>query len=340
MSRFRAPVLLAAALLLSGCDSEYDNPFENASTSQVPPPDATLLFVQNGYDGTGTGPRELFAVNDATGSLTQLTSCSRRANPCDIFEVAPATDRRRVIVRRAEDLNGDGRIGVNDGVRAVFLDLARSTEAPVLTNFDDVTSVDWSPLGDTLLFGARSGTLEDLFRSQLNGEELFNLTNSGEIRERRARYDRSGTVAAFERLNAAGRTEVWLYRTSVQQSAITTAGSGTGTLANGYVVGSDADPSFSPDSTRVVFRRLVGTTGEGLWDIYSARIDGTGLLPIATAPGYRSAPAWGSNGIAFVERLSGGTSTRLVVVDESGTVLRVPVTLGSNIRMDAPRWLP
>jgi Tol biopolymer transport system component len=109
-----------------------------------------------------------------------------------------------------------------------------------------------------------------------------------------------------------------------------------------YVVGSDADPDYSPDGRSVVFRRLadLGDGRRGQWDLYTVRVDGSGLTLLAGGGSYRGAPDWGPRGIVFSEADFATRVTRLVVVQPDGSGRRVLVTLGANFDINFPRWLP
>ena len=124
-----------------------------------------------------------------------------------------------------------------------------------------------------------------------------------------------------------------------------TSGPATGPALPGtpYVVGADADPAFSPDSTLVVFRRLTGTGNGGLgtWDV-NVISGATAAVPrtIATGPAFRGAPDWGPNGILFVETDAAAGTSRLVRVQPDGTGRTVLRSEPATARMGAPRWLP
>ena len=82
------------------------------------------------------------------------------------------------------------------------------------------------------------------------------------------------------------------------------------------MIGSDADPDYSPDGRSIGFRRLTGagTGGGGDWDILTVAADGSNLRTIVSGPAYREAPSWGPGGIVFTERAGDG-ATSIVVVD-------------------------
>lgn len=357
-----AASLLFLAALGTACNTSYPNPFENAEASPtaIPPPDAALVFTGNGHASQPGGSRELFAVAEEGGTATRLTFCSSTGS-CDTSEAAFASDRERVAVRRAaEDTNGDGKLTAEDGEALVYVDLARQVEAILVSADRRVTGVDWSPVEDLLVYSAQGIGGEDLFRTTPirptpdNAQQTRNLTCSAvpgtttpdcdpAIRERRPRIDPTGTVAAFERIDATGKARIFIFQSSSSLVPVTTGGPGSEPLAGTpYVVGSDADPDYSPDGGSLVFRRLTatGNGGRGTWDVLTVRVDGTGLAILASGAAWRGAPDWGPGGIVFPEQDQATGIPRLVLVQPDGSGRREVVSLAAGFELAAPRWLP
>ena len=124
-------------------------------------------------------------------------------------------------------------------------------------------SADWSADGSFLLYASVAGQTgdEDLFTAGPDGTNEQNLTESLSVRERAARIDPVGRTAAYEHVDADGVSRIYVFRETP-----VTSGPATGPALPGtpYVVGSDASPTFSPDSTQLVFRRLTGVGNGGL----------------------------------------------------------------------------
>lgn len=328
------PLLLAALTL--GCGESGGNPFAASSPSRPPSAGAALLFVSGAWSSQPEAPRELFAIAADGSGREQLTTCARAAQPCDILQVAPSSNRDRVVaVRTTPDAEAGNQV-------LYFMDLSRSVETILLPR-RRVESVDWSRDGSFLLYASSNGTAgnEDLFTANPDGTNEQNLTESLDLRERHARLDPSARTAVFERIDASGVSRIYLF----QQTPLTSGpASGPALPGTPYVVGADADPSFSPDVQSVVFRRLtgVGNGGLGTWDLLVIPSNTTSSVPartLASGPLYRSAPDWSTRGIVFVETDTEAQRSDLVVVQPDGSGRTVLRSESSAFRMGAPRWL-
>jgi Tol biopolymer transport system component len=353
----RRLLLLAWLPLLVACNRTYPNPFEDPTqTPTLPPPaGAALVFSSDGWASAPGRGRELMAVAlDGTG-LARLTFCDDGTSRlCDSAEAALAPDRTRAAVRRALDLSGDGRIDERDDASLVYVDLSRQAEAELVAASQRVSGVDWSPAGELLVYSARGGGGEDLFRtnpqrpSPDNAQQTVNLSCPSvgsvpaacdtTVAERRGRIDDSGSIATFERALGDGPSEVFIFQTTTQQFRVTSAPSGGALLpATPYREGSDADPDFAPDGRAIAFRHLTSAAGRGQWEIRSAAVNGTNLTTLVAGPAWRGAPDWGADGIVFPE--SDAASTRLVLIQPDGSGRRELVAFPSGYRLDNPRWL-
>ena len=336
----RAALAVVLAGALGGCNTEYDNPFAQTETGLPPPNAADVVFTSNTYTTRTGSPREIYAAEDGGAGVTRLTFCNTEQRRCDNVEAAPAPERQRMAIRRvATDANNDGQLTAADGESLVFVDLSRSVEAELLPANARVNGVDWSPLGDFIIYSAvGEGGQDDIFIMDPNGQNNRNRTLSPGLSERRPRLNASANSAVYERIDNTGKGHIFIF----SAFRVTSGGPGSEPLAGThYVVGSDADPDFSPDGRLVVFRRLTGTGNGGLgtWDILTARTDGTELMVVASGPAYRGAPDWGPDGILFNEVDVAASRSQLVTIDAAGTNRRTPVTLGGNILLSYPRWL-
>ena len=323
--------VLPVALVLASCGSDSGNPFASGSATSAPSPGASILFVSSS-SGSEPGPREILAIDLAGTTVERLTNCAAAAKPCDYVQVAPSPDRTRVAAIRTE-------VGAEAGATALyFIDLSRSVET-LLQARRRVFAVDWSPDNSFLIYTANdAGGSEDLFFSNIDGTSEQNLTNTADVRERQPRVDPAARTAAYERIDSNGVPRIYIF-----QATPLTSGPATGPALpdTPYVVGSDADPAWSPDSAYMVFRRLTGTGNGGLgtWDVMTIRSDGANLTTIAGGAAYRGAPDWGKAGIVFVESDVAAGESRLVLVQPDGSGRRVIRTERLDFGMGAPRFL-
>ena len=335
---------MVAASFILGCARIYDNPFAASHITDPPPAAAAIVFtsnVQNPRPGSG---REVFAVEESGANPTRLTFCADTGAACSSLEASFGTDRRRAVVRRVRaDTDGDGRLTAADGESLFLVDFERSVEGELLPGGARVSAVDWSGLSSVIVYsGAGAGGQEDIYRMDPNGENNRNITATTDIRERHPRVDPTGSIAVFERIDATGKGEIWVFLTTASQTRLTSGGTaGEALAATPYVVGSDADPDYSPDGRSVVFRRLrgLGDGRLGHWDLMTVRADGTALTTIVSGPAYRDAPEWGPRGIVFTETGSDGR-TEIVIVDPDGSNRRTVLTVGAGVELGATRWLP
>lgn len=337
--------LLLLALAAPACKQDYPNPFENPDRTQPPLPNHRISFTSNAYATEANAPRDLFSAGPGGESIERLTNCNSGDRVCDSVAAAIHPDRQRAAVRRAtQDKNGDGRISEEDGAALVLVDLVRQVEAPLLTPDWNVQGIDWTPNGSTLVFSARSpvGLNEDLYRMDANGQNQGGLTLTPSVLELSPRVDPTGTAAVYSRIDdaAAGKAQVWIFFAVDRQFQLTTGGPGSEPLpGTPYVVGSDANPDYSPDGRRVVFRRLAAVAdGRGQWDLLSVATDGSDLRTVASGPAFRGAPDWGTDGILF-EESQAGRPTELVLVQADGSGRRVIATVNAGQRLSEPRWL-
>ena len=324
--------VLPIALVLASCGSSSSNPFANGALTRAPSASASILFVSSSSESE-PGSREILAIDLAGTTVERLTNCAAAAKPCDYVQVAPAPDRNRVAAIRTE-------VGAEAGATALyFVDLSRSVET-LLQSRRRVFFVDWSPDNSFLIYTANdTGGREELFFSNINGASEQNLTNTSDVRERQPRVDPGARTAIYERIDAEGVPRIYIY-----QATPLTSGPATGPALPGtpYLVGSDADPAFSPDATHVVFRRLtgIGNGGLGTWDLMTIGVDGSSLQTIATGAAYRGAADWGKAGIVFVESDAAAGESRLVLVQPDGSGRQVLRTEPLQFGMGAPRFLP
>jgi Tol biopolymer transport system component len=246
-------------------------------------------------------------------------------------------------VRRLVDTDGDGKITSADGESLRIIDLARAVEGELVNGNAHVSGADWSPGEEVLYYSATgSGGVDDLYQITSNGQSNQDLTSSNGVRERRPRFNLGGTALAFERIEANTRGQIWI-ATSLGLRALDPGGTqGDALTSTPYLVGSDADPAFSPDGRTVVFRRLTatGNGGLGMWDLMTISTTTTTAVAttLVTGPAFRGAPDWAAGGIVFVESVA-GSGPQLVLLDPATGARRVLLTAGAGFDLGFPHWL-
>jgi hypothetical protein len=322
-------------LAVGGCAQEYDNPFAERGRTVAPPDSAILLFTSARWTTSSGAGREVFAVNADGSEITRLTYCNTETSACDNLDIAPSPDRLKIVSRRLTSSDPAEAI--------VYVDLARGVETTIVPSSRRVSSLEWDPSGVSVLYsGLGQGGKDDLYSVDYNGQNDSNFTVSPDKSERHPRYDPTGTGIVFGSVDASGLGLIQ-YITSAAMATITAGGEpGAPLPGQPWIVGSDADPSYSPTATAIVFRRCtgVGRDGRGTWDILTiSEVLGTPKI-VAAGALYRSEPDWGPAGIAFYEVDPDAGVTRLVVVDPDGGNRRVLSSQSASIAMGPPRFLP
>ena len=341
MSRVFPSAVVVAALAL-GCARTYDNPFAGSRPTVAPSAAAAIVYSSNAHS-TRAG-REIFAVEESGASPTRLTFCTEDAAVCSSLEASFDTDRDRAVVRRVlADTDSDGRLTAADAASLFLVDFERSVQGEILPANARVSGVDWSSVSNVIVYsGQGTGSLEDLFRMDPNGQNNRNISGSTAIRERHPRVDPTGSVAVFERIDGSGKGQIFVFVTTQVQTRITSGGeTGPALPSTPYIVGSDADPDYSPDGRSIVFRRLTGL-GDGRlghWDLMTVRTDGTALTTILSGAAWRDAPDWGTHGIVFSESADDGR-TQIVIINPDGSNRRAIVSVPSGVELGSARWLP
>jgi hypothetical protein len=329
-------VCVVVTLSLAACRGSQNNLLGSVQ-SRPPSADSVLVFVSGSWAPEPGQPRELLATNADGTKVERLTACAEAAQPCDMLQVALAPDRNRIAAVRSTP---DAKPGAS---ALYFMDLSRGVEKLMFPR-KAVSSVDWSTDGSFLVYsspGQGLSSVEDLYYTEPNAANDQALTSTATIRERSPRIDPFQRTAVYEQIDETGVGRIFLY--AQPPVALTTGpASGPALPDTPYVVGADADPVFSPDASRVAFRRLTGTGNGGLgtWDVLTVASDGTDLQTVVTGGLYRGAPDWGKSGLAFVESDAASGKSQIVVVQPDGSGRKVLVEEDAAFLMGAPRWIP
>ena len=334
------PILLAVTLA-PGCTAGVEPTVAPVFVSTSVPPTADTVFVATDAWATRPGGNyELFSAGGGS-QATRLTYCTG----CQALSAAPSLDRTRIALRRVDaDTNRDSRLDDSDRVSLLLVDLARQIEGPFLPAGWTTSSVDWAADGTFLIHtSSPDGSGDDLYQIDSNAQNNQRILATPNVRERGARLNAAITRVVYERIDGlgAGKSEIWIFNSSTNQSKLTDSGiTGEALAGTLYLVGSDAGPDYSPDGTNVVFRRLASSAvAGGAWDILTVPVTGGSPRVLASGPQFRSTPDWSKDGIVFSESNAATGGTDVIAIDPATGARRVLQSFGNGYKAGAPRWI-
>lgn len=197
------------------------------------------------------------------------------------------------------------------------------------------TTPAWSPDGKRIIFSATAGTRADLWWANIDNTPV--LGDDGELTYFQQVTDERG----FNQSPDWSVNDLIVFqsdRVSNQFDIFTIAPDGSLLTRLTTDLGSDNNPSWSPDGTEIAF----GSDRGGQPEIYVMNADGSNVRKITEAPvgGAHLAPAWSPDGtkIAFVVQ-PGSTTQRdiwLMNPDGSGQVAITDDGQGNHF----PCWSP
>jgi Tol biopolymer transport system component len=233
-------------------------PNQSFYAAPVVSPDGQSIAVAHNGDG-------IYALDRFGKGLTTLIGGGN-------FDGTPAwsPDGTKLAFRRQiHGLYGDvGRIFIvnrdGTGLRQLTPEPTNSNENP----YDGDPS--WSPDGTRLLF-SRSGEM-----SFINADGT-GLTSTGVIGDSPS-WSRDGTHIAYQSING-GSDGIWVMDMSFTPHQVTTP------------VQADQMPRWSADGSQLVFARVVA----GVSQIYTMKVDGTGVTKLSTSTKSDSWPTWSPN---------------------------------------------
>jgi len=329
-----------AVVAVSGCTAGIEPTVSPVFVSSSVPAAADTVFVPSDAWATRPGGTfELFSIGGGAVG-TRLTFCTG----CQTLSATPSLDRTRIALRRVDaDTNADTRLDDSDRVSLLLVDLGRQIEGPFLPGGWSTSSVDWASDGSFLIHtSSPDGSADDLYQIDPNALNNQRILATPTVRERGGRLNAAITRVVYERIEGlgAGKSEIWVFNSSTNQSKLTDSGINGELLARTlYLVGSDAGPDYSPDGATVVFRRLTSTAVPGgAWDILTVPATGGAPRVLVSGPQFRSTPDWSKDGIVFSEsNATGGTD--IIVIDPTTGGRRVLQSFGSGYKAGAPRWI-
>jgi len=259
-------------------------------------------------DGGLASPRQLFAMNLETGQVVQLTN-----NDCFFItgQVVNATTVMALAV--CADTDGNGLIDDQDKTEIYLLDLAAG-KMDSLTEHLELSAInnpDYSLVQNKIVFSAQqNGVFHNyLFTIDATGD-LVQLTDDDSFMDFDCAWSEDGTIIVFSRLPLPIFTkpsQVWLMDSTGDGAEKVTDG-GPDTDLEGrhgpYPIGTDADPTLSPDNSQIAFSRLkTGKQNEpfGVWELVIVDV-GTKTETVLDSQYANMMPEWTSAGILLVRQ--------------------------------------
>jgi len=225
----------------------------------------------------------------------------------DIYMARPdGSDLKKVMDEASQpELSPDGqRIAFrrwrhdDRGIEVMDLDGANRKR---LSSFLEDAMPSWSPSGETLVFFSRrqSDRRSRVYQVNVIGGDREMRRDAGPVLGEYPAWSRDGTIVYRDR-----SSQITLARMNADGSNLQTL------LSDGSAIA----PSISPDGQSIA----VMSKKDGNWEIYSLRIDGSGLKRLTTHDASDGLPAWSPDGkvIAFVSDRDDEWAMWAVTVEE------------------------
>jgi Tol biopolymer transport system component len=261
-------------------------------------------------------PRQLYAYDVETGSVTQLTNVDY-----DFSSSKPVDSTRIMAVGAGSDTDDDGIISTKDEINIYLIDLAEE-EIECLTEGLNLTSInnpDYSKVNGKILFSAqRKGVFHNYLFTLGLDETLTQVTDDDGYHDFDCSWSEDGTKIVFSRLPDQAYpwvipSQVWLMDADgTDQVKITDGGPNPDDEEphGPYPIGIDADPDLSPDNSKIVFSRLrTGKENEpfGVYELVVHDLE-TGEETVLDSSYANMIPEWKSHGIVFIRQIGSSTS--------------------------------
>ncbi len=193
-----------------------------------------------------------------------------------------------------------------------------------LVDYDDP---QWSPDGKKIIATAVTKDHERICIMNPDGSGMQTLTPP-DIRAIHGSWSSDSKLVIFcadDDVQPPKKNDTKIYTIDVETKALKTVISG----------GVNTYPSFSPDTKKIAFRKIIGDMNS---EVFVANNDGTNSRNITNNPAFDGWPAWSPDGkwIAFASNRE--SAYQIYIMDENGNNVRL--VANTEGRATAPRWSP
>ena len=243
-------------------------------------PDGTRIAFASKWDGNEDDD-EIYVMNaDGSGEATRLTNN-------DAWDDAPfwSADGKKIAFTSNQDGNGEIYVMNADGSNET-----RLTDNPAWDSYPS-----WSPDGKKITFHSkRDGNYEIYVMNADGSGEATRLTNNTAAENTNPSWSPDGDKIAFTSRVEIQRSSITGIAMDGNYEIFVMDADGSNQTRLTDDPARDADPSWSPDSTRIAF----ASSRDRNWnyEIYVMDADGSNQTRLTDSPARDSKPSWGPGG--------------------------------------------